>query len=310
MSDGPSAIVSRSRDRWLKPFRLAAGGLPGLTWLLRETIVASYRDGILGYAKGAAYSALLAFFPLLATAAVLLFRVRAEFVAEQMTRFLSTILPPGTEDLVFYYFTVSGERPVLIPVTAMAVSVLAASGGVVSLMQGFKAAYRIPTGRSFFRERLLAILLVVSAVIPALVASALILLGVRAERWLVRAIGLLPATAELRGWVSVLGAAMRYVAALASIVLGTTILYYFGPNRPQRWRWVWPGAVFATLLWFGATMGFAWYARNIAQYNVMYGSIATAVLLLVWMYVLAVIGLLGCEFNAAYERYLGRHTVE
>jgi membrane protein len=52
-----------------------------------------------------------------------------------------------------------------------------------------------------------------------------------------------------------------------------------------------------------ATQGFAWYARNIAHYNVMYGSVASGIALLVWMYLLAFIALVGCEFNAEYERH-------
>jgi len=49
-------------------------------------------------------------------------------------------------------------------------------------------------------------------------------------------------------------------------------------------------------------LGFAWYVRNIASYNVMYGSIGAGIALLVWMYLIALIALLGCEFNAEYER--------
>ncbi len=79
-------------------------------------------------------------------------------------------------------------------------------------------------------------------------------------------------------------------------------LYYFGPYRRQRWRYVWPGAILATVLWLAATSGFAWYAVHIAHYNVMYGSVGASIALLVWMYVLAIVALIGCEFNAEYER--------
>jgi len=85
-------------------------------------------------------------------------------------------------------------------------------------------------------------------------------------------------------------------------VLVTGVLYYYGPYRDQRWGYVWPGAIVATVLSLLATSGFAWYARNIAHYNVMYGSIGAAIALLVWMYVMAFIALVGCEFNAEYER--------
>ena len=72
--------------------------------------------------------------------------------------------------------------------------------------------------------------------------------------------------------------------------------------RRQRWTGVWRGAVLATGLWLGATTGFGWYVRNLANYNVLYGSVATSIALLVWMYLMSLIALLGCEFNAEYER--------
>ena len=83
----------------------------------------------------------------------------------------------------------------------------------------------------------------------------------------------------------------------------TSLLYYFGPYRRQRWHFVWPGAVLATILWLLATSGFGWYVTHIAHYNVLYGSVGAALALLVWMYVMAVIALIGCEFNAEYERH-------
>src|SRR5207244_4111880 len=90
--------------------------------------------------------------------------------------------------------------------------------------------------------------------------------------------------------------------ALGAIVFGTSLLYQIGPNRPVRFRNVWPGAIVATVLWFAATAGFSWYVRNIANYNVLYGSIAAAIALLVWMYLLSVIVFTGCEFNVVRER--------
>jgi membrane protein len=95
---------------------------------------------------------------------------------------------------------------------------------------------------------------------------------------------------------------LRYLASLSAIILGAMIMYYFGPKRRQAWRQVWPGAVLATALWLAATSVFAWYVRHLANYNVMYGGIATVVLLLVWMYVLSIIAFVGCEFNAQLER--------
>ena len=59
----------------------------------------------------------------------------------------------------------------------------------------------------------------------------------------------------------------------------------------------------ATILWLGATLLFAWYVKNVARYTDLYGSISSAVVLLIWMYIINVIVLAGCEFNAEYERF-------
>ena len=87
---------------------------------------------------------------------------------------------------------------------------------------------------------------------------------------------------------------------LAPVV--TALLYYFGPNRRQTFRRLWAGAALATLMWLATTTAFAWYVRNIANYNVVYGSLGASIALLVWMYLMAVISLVGCEFNAIEER--------
>ena len=89
---------------------------------------------------------------------------------------------------------------------------------------------------------------------------------------------------------------------MAVTVTVTTLLYRFGPYRRQRWRYVWPGAILAAVLWLLATSGFAWYVRHIAHYNVMYGSVGAGIALLVWMYLLAATALIDCEFNAEFER--------
>jgi len=106
----------------------------------------------------------------------------------------------------------------------------------------------------------------------------------------------------VRGWVAVVGKMLRYAISLGAIVLGATILYCVAPSRRLSWRRVWPGAVLTTILWLAATSVFAWYVRHIGNYNVMYGGIATVVLLLVWMYVLSIIAFVGCEFNAEREK--------
>lgn len=272
---------------------------PGFWRLLGRACVSAYRDNCLGIAKGAAYSALLAFFPVLTTIAAILVQANAVAVSRALERLLFEAVPPGTEGLLLQNFIAGGPRPVALLVTATLVAAWAASGVMMSLMDGFRAAYRIRQGRGALAGRAMAIFLVLISAIPAVGASALIVTGVRTEQAMLNWLGLLPAGEQLRGGVRLFWQLGRYAIALVTVVVVTAALFYFGPNCPgKRWRDVWPGAVLATVLWLVATSLFGWYVRNIATYNVLYGSIGAVVTFLVWAWVLSIIALVGCEFNA------------
>lgn len=272
--------------------------LRNFAWLLRRSLVATLDDGCLSTAKGAAYSALLSFFPVLTSAATILVQTRAEFVARTIEDALSEIVPPDSETLVVQQFRIAGTRHNSLLIVAGLISLWAASGVIKSLIEGFHAAYRVPRSRNIFHQSAVAMALVLVAAIPLLCASLLVVFGGQAERAVLNWIEVDPLTWVWQ-WFSRLA---RYALSFATTVVVTGSLYYFGPYRRQRWRYVWPGAILATLLWLLATSGFAWYARNIANYNVMYGSVGAGIALLVWMYLMAIIALIGCEFNAEYER--------
>ncbi len=277
---------------------------PGtLAWLLRRSLLSTVDDNCFSIAKGAAYSALLSFFPVLTSAATILVQTRAEFVSDTLEKALSEIIPPGTEDLVMHQFQVTGARPVSLLIVAGLISLWAASSVIKSLIEGFQAAYKVPRDRSFLHGSGVAMSLVLLATIPLVFASLLIVFGGQVEKFV---LNLMKVDASLTpfAWVwTLVSQVARYLLAFVTTVIVTSLLYYFGPYRRQRWRFVWPGAVLATILWLLATSGFGWYVTHIAHYNVLYGSVGAALALLVWMYVMAVIALIGCEFNAEYERH-------
>jgi membrane protein len=288
--------------RWAAPklYLMQPSFWSKLWTLLKLATVSVYESGSLGIAKGAAYSALLSFFPVLTTVAAVLVEAQAEAVSRTIARLLYDVVPPGTEDVVRTLFIVQGERPSWLLIVAIVLAVWAASGAIMSLMEGFHAVYHNSRSRSFLHERGIAMLLVFTSALPVLAASALIVFGKRGEQQLIAWLGV--NAADWRAWVVLAGQVVTFLLASASIVLGTALVYYLGPNRKHSFRLVLPGALLATLLWLLATLGFSWYVRHVANYNVLYGSVGAGLALLVWMYVLSVIVLFGCAFNAAYEQ--------
>ena len=273
-----------------------------IPWLFRRSLAAAFDDNCFGIAKGAAYSALLSFFPVLSATAAILVQTRSPLVSRTIEDTLSEIVPPGTEGLVLEQFRASGTRPISVLIVAGIISIWAASGIIKSLIEGFHAAYRVPRNRGFLHGGAVAMGLVVLVAIPLIGASFLILFGNQVEHAVFDALNLDPLLHPLSWLWQALSRMARYALAFSTTVLVTSLLYYFGPYRKQRWRGVWRGAMLASFGWLLATSGFGWYVRNIGHYNVMYGSVGAGIALLVWMYLMAVIALVGCEFNAEFER--------
>ena len=274
-------------------------------YLLQRCIISAADDNCFSIAKGAAYSALLSFFPVLTSAAAILLQTRAQFVSVTLENFLSQVVPPGTEDLVLRQFQTHGSRPFLVLIVAGFVSLWAASSVIKSLIEGFQAAYRVPRNRNFWHNTGVASSLVLLSGVPLVTASVLLLFSTQVENTVLGWMKVDPLWNPL-AWVwQLVSQVARYVLAFATMILVTMLLYYFGPYRRQTFAILFPGALLATVLWMLSTVGFGWYVRHMAHYNVVYGSIGASIALLVWMYLTTAIALVGCEFNAEYERLRG-----
>src|SRR5580698_3634220 len=135
-------------------------------WLLQRAFFNAWDDNCFAIAKGAAYSSLMAFFPVITTLAAILVQAKAEEVAHQITELMFDVVPPGTEQVVTNLFQARGSQPFWLLVVAIILALWAASGVTTSLMEGFQAAYRLPQGRGPVASRGVAMLLVLCASLP------------------------------------------------------------------------------------------------------------------------------------------------
>ena len=125
--------------------------------LFGRALWSAHTDGCYAIAKAAAYSGLLSFFPVLTTLTAILVQANAKSVSSNLARFFFEVVPPGSEEFVLYVFSERGTRPAWLLVVATLLALWAASGVMVSLMDGLQAAYRIPNKRGFWRQRGIAI---------------------------------------------------------------------------------------------------------------------------------------------------------
>ena len=110
-------------------------------------------------------------------------------------------------------------------------------------------------------------------------------------------------------WHMILFRLLSFIANLAIFLT----LYKVLPNTKTHWRYIWPGALLAALLFEGGKYLFVFYLENFATFSAVYGSIGSVIALLLWAYVSAFILILGAELSSEYGRMLqgigrGRHT--
>jgi membrane protein len=104
------------------------------------------------------------------------------------------------------------------------------------------------------------------------------------------------------------GPAGSTVSALSVAVIAAS-LYKLGPCRARaRWRWVIPGALFFAAVWVALTLGFGFYVSHFGSYGATYGSLATIVVFLTWMYATSYAFLIGAELNSELEHQTARDS--
>ncbi len=262
---------------------------------LRKAAWSAFGHGSFTAAKAAAYSGILSLFPaLLVVTTLLAFSPETDTFRGDLREGFAQLLPADTMTLVQTYFQTNHARSVRAIWTASFVTIGAAMGVMLSLMEGFRKAYLLPRDEwGFWRERFVALALVPATLVPMGFATLLVAFGHVIEAWMIN-----NSDHEMRFTVIMIGRILRWATAVLTSVAVLAVIYHFGTPRKRPWIQVLPGAVLATATWFLATLIYGWYLTRYADYTVVYGSLGAAVATLVWLYMVCFSILIGAEFNA------------
>jgi membrane protein len=274
--------------------------------LLKRSLLKALEHDQFGIAKGAAYSAILTLFPAaLLVASILVASQSTEAFVREISLAIGRFMPQGTRSPVQAYFVGAHTRPIGMLVTTSALTLWTASGVMISWMEGFHKAYEMPRKPGLVKERLMAFMLVFLAGIPMAFASFLVAFGNQIERWMIYHAG-----HEFGAYILGISTVVRWIIATLTSIAVIALVYHHAVPRTQPWHRVLPGAILATLMWLLATVLFGAYLRHFGTYNLIYGSVASAIAVLVWLYLVSLIVLIGAEFNAQrHPRFLfGAHS--
>lgn len=246
-------------------------------------------------------------------------------IRTQAALFFDRILPDDVSPILDSYFENSHQTAHSNRALALAaiVSLIGASGVIVTLMEGFRRAYNLSAQEwGFWDRRWRSFALVPIALVPLAIASVLVIFGHFLSEWIAANIG-----ASAVGVVLVIAFVVRWTAALSSSIAVIAVIYHMGippaglavsesagrskdhlwesfrtvramSTMEKSWKRALPGATLATVMWFVTTLIFGWYVTRFANYSEVYGSLGAGVALLFWLYIISLSVLAGAEFNA------------
>lgn len=167
-----------------------------------------------------------------------------------------------------------------------------ATNGVNSMISNFNSSYHQLETRNFWRQQVAAVSLTVILSILFLIGIVLIIFSSTVLNSLLQFF-------RLEEISPVLIETSRLLLLLFVVLMAITLLYNFGPSRQRQWRFFSPGSLLATFLIVLSSIGFSFYVSNFAQYNKLYGSIGTLLVILLWIYINALVLIVGFELNAS-----------
>ena len=269
----------------------------------RKALILAIEHDVLNTAKAVAYSGMLVFFPAFIVLTALIAKFPEGTTAVGEIRWVSgQILPADTVRVMLSSMHARNPHPARLIISGISLSVFAGLGLMLTLMDGFRRACRLPRNDwGFWERRIRALFLVFIVLVPLALATTLLVFGRAIELWMIFNAG-----HQLRSLVLFLWRLVRWSLALVTSLAVLGALYHYGTKRREHWMLIMPGAIAATVVWVAATLVFGWYVTRIADYTIFYGSFGAGVATLVWLYITSFSALLGAELNGVLFRERNR----
>ncbi|MFT5214694.1 MAG: membrane protein [Polaribacter sp.] len=271
--------------------------IPGLEGMSLYDVLEMYFIGIIEgalttRAGGIAYSFFMAIFPFLLFVLTLIPFLPIEGAQEGLLSIISDVLPPKTFEAVDAVLVdiIKNQYGGLLSFGFIG-SIFLMTNGVNAIFGGFEYSYHVKEVRNVFRAYFIAMLVSIVIVSFLLVAVMLIIFFELILKDLV-SLGWLE---DNLIWLQI----GRGFIFLTMIFITVSMLYYYGVKEGKYSRFLSPGAIFTTILSILTFYLFGYYVNEFSKYNELYGSIGTLLILMIFIWLNAIILLLGFELNAA-----------
>ena len=274
---------------------------PFIRKLLRSVWREIWEDNCVNLAAQMSFYFILALFPFFIILAALASYLPFTDVWHEVVLWIIDYFPPSSRHLVIRtIFNLTQGRSGFLSF-GVAASAVAASTGIMSLIDALNIVYEARETRSYWKRRALALGMLLVLCLFFLVGFGLLAAGGGLGNWIDRSFHPGP-------YFNVLWRTASWVVSVLMLVLGMAFVERLLPNARRPWRWVTVGAIFVVGTSIPASLGFRYYVRHFTIFPTAYGTLGAFFILMLWIYMESLIILVGAELNSELAKLHARQT--
>lgn len=286
-----------SLTEWSKKTSFPGFDRVPLYYVVSYFLKAIQKEAITMRASSLAFDYLMAIFPAILFLFTLIPYIPIENFQDEIFKLLQEVLPYNAFEATKSTIVdiLKQQRGGLLSL-GFVLSLYYSTNGIIAMMTAFNHSYSSTETRSEWKKRLIAIVMI--AILSTLVIAAVSLIIFSGT-----AINMLVEYGWLKGPFTVILIQIGvWLIILLLFFFAYSFLYYYGPSRRMKYHLISAGSTLATLLTIISSIGFAYFVNNFGDYNKLYGSIGTLIVVMLWLYITSLVLLIGFELNASISR--------
>ena len=266
---------------------------------LKKVYDEAMAEDIVSNAAQVAFYFIFALFPLLLFLLSLLGLVlgSAENMRQELFAYLGQVIPASAVTLIEQTLTEVVQESSGGKLTfGFVLALWSASAGIDSVRIVLNDIYDLEENRPWWKYKLVSVLLTLGLTVLIIVVTAIVFYGSYVLTSTLTAAGMESAAPVIAGILS-------FLLILGAMLLAFACIYAFVPNHTKFiFRWITPGAVAAVTLWLLFSFGFRIYLAYFDSYAKTYGSLGAIIILLLWLYLTALVILIGGVINSVADK--------
>lgn len=260
--------------------------------LLRMYVIGIVKGAITARASSIAFSLFLALFPFALFVLTIIPFIPIDNFQVDFILLIKQALPPKTSDAVdLVLYDIANNKYQGLLSFGFFMSIFLMANGMSALFSAFEYTYHTIKTRSIIGQYLAALSVSMLFVFTLIIIVSFLILS----SYFINELELNGLISHSNFWKK----SIQFVVILATLFISISTLYFYGTLHGRKNHFFSPGAIMSTLLVLLNFKLFSIYVSKFSQYNQLYGSIGTLIVLMLFIWLNAIIILLGYELNTS-----------